>query len=228
MRPKILIIEDEPAIAENIIFALSTEGFDPIWKITGREGLAEWAKGKIQLIILDISLPDANGVEICREIRKTSEVPVIFLTARSGEMDKVVGLEIGADDYLVKPFSPRELTARIKAILRRTGPEKKASIQASQGPFQIDESKKCVYYHGKTLALTRNEYSILKILLYRPGQVYSREKIMEMAWESPESSQARTVDAHVKSLRGKLRKTKTGKNPIQTHRGFGYSLKVDA
>jgi two-component system catabolic regulation response regulator CreB len=169
-----------------------------------------------------------DGFELCREIRKTSRVPILFLTARAGEVDRVVGLEIGADDYLVKPFSPRELTARIKAILRRVQPaeEKKQTASLSKGSFFLDEAAQKILYNEKPLPLSKYEFHLLKALLSRPGQVYSREKLMEMAWESPESSQERTVDAHIKSIRKKLKAAGVKKDPLRTHRGFGYSLET--
>jgi len=226
MVPKILVIEDEPAIADNILFAFSTEKFKPVWKSTGREGLAELSKGGFHLVVLDVGLPDTDGFELCKEIRKTSRIPLLFLTARSGEVDRVVGLELGADDYLVKPFSPRELVARVKAILRRVEPEGKKTKPASTGPFALEETRQAITYKGKALPLSKHEYLLLKALLSRPGQVYSREKLMEMAWESPGSSQERTIDAHVKSLRKKLKAAGVKKDPLKTHRGFGYTLEA--
>lgn len=228
MPPKILVVEDEPAIADNILFAFSTEKFKTVWKATGREGLSELSKGPFDLVVLDVGLPDMDGFELCRQIRQTSNIPVLFLTARSGEVDRVVGLELGADDYLVKPFSPRELTARIKAILRRTNPtnEKKQTPSLSKGFFTFDEKGQRLLYHGKPLPLSKYEFLLLKALLSRPEQVHSREQLMEMAWESPESSQVRTVDAHIKSIRKKLKTAGSKKDPLRTHRGFGYSLEI--
>jgi two-component system catabolic regulation response regulator CreB len=165
---------------------------------------------------------------LCREIRKSSPIPILFLTARSSEVDRVVGLELGGDDYMVKPFSPRELSARVKAILRRTVPSDKPPAHASHGPFTVKEDQQAIAYSGKNLPLSKHEFLLLKALLSHPGQVYSREKLMEMAWESPDSSQARTVDAHIKSIRKKLKAVSPKKDPIRTHRGFGYSLETGA
>jgi two-component system, OmpR family, catabolic regulation response regulator CreB len=226
MPVKILVIEDEPAIADNILFAFSAEKIKTVWKTTGREGLEVFAKGGFDLIVLDVGLPDTDGFELCREIRKTSRIPILFLTARADEVDRVVGLELGADDYMVKPFSPRELVARAKAILRRTQPIEKESATKSHGHFMVNEDGQSISYAGKPLPLSKHEYLLLKALLSRPGQVYSREKLMEMAWESPESSQTRTVDAHIKSLRKKLKAVKPKLDPLLTHRGFGYSIQV--
>lgn len=228
MPPKILVIEDEPAIADNILFAFGKEGFKAVWKATGKDGLKEWAKGGFALVVLDVGLPDTDGFELCKEIRKTSRIPVLFLTARADEVDRVVGLELGADDYMIKPFSPRELTARVKAILRRTSPAEPPSSPSPKGLFSVSEEKQSISYAGKTLKLSKQEFLLLKTLLNHPGRVYSREKLMEMAWESPDSSQARTVDAHIKSIRKKLKAVAPKKDPLKTHRGFGYSLEAQA
>jgi two-component system catabolic regulation response regulator CreB len=222
-----LIIEDEPAIADNILFAFGKEGFKPVWKATGKEGLKDLAKGGFALVVLDVGLPDIDGFELCKEMRKTSRLPVLFLTARADEVDRIVGLELGGDDYMVKPFSPRELSARVKAILRRTAPVE-APPAPAQGPFLVNEEKQAVSYAGKVLPLSKQEFLLFRTLLAHPGRVYSREKLMEMAWESPDSSQARTVDAHIKSLRKKLKAVAPKKDPIKTHRGFGYSLEAGA
>ena len=233
MSPRILIIEDEPAIADNIVYALETEGFKCRWCSTGREGLAALAE-PYDLAILDVGLPDIGGFDLCREIRKTHDLPILFLTARAGEIDRVVGLELGADDYVVKPFSPRELAARIKAILRRTsrGPgaapaEAPTPDADTTSPFSNDPDRCVIAYFGAKLDLSRYEYRLLGVLLEKPGRVLSRERLMEKAWDVPEASLERTVDAHIKSLRAKLRAVRPDIEAIVTHRGLGYSLKED-
>ena len=229
MPSRILIVEDEPAIADTLVYALKTEGFAPEWRTTGREALAALAGGPFALVILDIGLPDLSGFEVCKQIRARSAVPVLFLTARQAEVDRVVGLEIGGDDYVVKPFSPREVTARVKAILRRsvtvqcnplgyTAPEAVAE-------FTVDEERCLIRFQGVALALTRNEYRLLKTLVARPGRVFSRDELMTAAWDDPGASLDRTVDAHIKTLRAKLREVAPDADPIQTHRGLGYSLR---
>lgn len=231
MPTTILVIEDEPSIMENLRYALETEGFATLTATTAAEGKRLFAQGSCNLVVLDVGLPDGSGFDVCREIRKTSQVPVLFLTARSEEIDRVVGLEIGADDYVVKPFSPRELTARIRAILRRfqnasaTAPQKS---DATNGAFSIDEDKCKVLYRGRPLSLTRYEYKLLCLLIRRPGHVFSRDQLMEMVWDDPAASFDRTVDAHVKSLRSKLKAIDPSHDPIETHRGLGYSLKEEA
>ena len=220
----ILIIEDEGGIVDNIVYALKTEGFKTHWCSTGMDGLKVLGTEDISLIILDVGLPDINGFELFKKIKERTNVPVIFLTARSEEIDRVVGLEIGADDYATKPFSPRELTARVKAVLRRSG-GKREKIKSL--PFEIDEKRNSISYFSEPLKLSRYEYRILKILIDHPGWVYSREKLMEMAWEEPDVSLLRTVDAHIKNLRRKLKKIDPDVEAIVTHHGSGYALAED-
>lgn len=245
-RPRILIVEDEPAIADTLVYALRTEGFEPDWCTTGRAGLTALAAKRFALVVLDVGLPDGSGFDVCKQIRAHSSVPVLFLTARNTELDRVLGLELGGDDYLVKPFSPRELTARVKAILRRTNGTSLpgaspafndgapgGSAAAPAGPaassgreFEIDEERCVVRFRGVALELTRYEFRLLKTLAAKPGRVFSREQLMAAAWEDPGASLDRTVDAHVKSVRAKLRAIDPAADPIQTHRGLGYSLKT--
>ncbi len=225
MKQKILIVEDEPAIAENIQYALETDGFETHCLSSGRPVISLIAGKGIDLVVLDIGLPDINGLELCKEIRKTHNLPIIFLTARSDEIDRVVGLEIGADDYMVKPFSPRELSARVKAVLRRF--QQPPVAATSSEAFQIDESKRQISYFGAFIELSRYEYNLLKILIHRPGHVLSRDQLMDLAWDEPEASMDRTVDAHIKNIRAKLKSIAPQIDPITTHRGIGYALKED-
>jgi two-component system catabolic regulation response regulator CreB len=223
MASKILIVEDEQAIADNIQYALETDGFETLCLSSGRTVIELLAEQQIDLILLDIGLPDINGIELCKEIRKTYHLPIIFLTARSDEIDRVVGLEIGADDYVTKPFSPRELSARVKAVLRRT--QQHGASPPSTHTFQVDESKRQIAYFGNVLELSRYEYEILRTLIRRPGHVFTRDLLMDLVWEEPEASMDRTVDAHIKNIRAKLKAAKPDIDPIITHRGVGYSLK---
>jgi two-component system catabolic regulation response regulator CreB len=229
-RQTILVVEDEAAIAETILYALRTEGFVPLWKTTGREALAALARQPVALVVLDVGLPDMNGFDVCRELRRKHSVPVIFLTARNGEIDRVVGLELGADDYLAKPFSPRELTARVRAVLRRTdgaGATAGAACAPPAAAWQHDGGRCRISYRGRALDLTRNEYRLLGALLASPGRVFSREQLMAAAWDDPGAALDRTVDAHVKTLRAKLRAVAPDTEPIVTHRGLGYSLREE-
>jgi len=227
--PRILIVEDEPSIADTIQFPLETDGCVTERCGTGGEALDLLAKGRFDLIVLDVGLPDMTGFEVCRRIRVTSNVPILFLTARSEEIDRVVGLEIGGDDYVSKPFRPRELSARIRAILRRVSLPEPVNRQlpttdTNCGALSIDRERKVVRYFGERLTLSRYEFRLLEILANAPGRVYSRAQLMEAAWEEPEASMERTVDAHIKGLRSKLRQVRPEIDAIQTHRGFGYSL----
>ena len=223
---KILVIEDEPSIADNVVFALKSEGFVVAWRTLGKEGVALLAEERIDLVILDVGLPDGSGFERCKEIRAVSDVPILFLTARADEIDRVVGLEIGADDYVTKPFSPRELIARVRSILRRTRaePVEAGAPRVSAKAFAVDEDLAQIAYHGSPLTLTRYEYLLLKHLVENPERVYSRAQLMEQVWGSSQTSMERTVDAHVKSLRQKLHAIAPEEDPIETHRGFGYAL----
>lgn len=228
--PNILIVDDEPSIVDNISFALETEGFSAISCTTGGDALAELEAVNFDLIILDIGLPDMNGFELANRIRNSSQVPIIFLTARSTEIDRVVGLELGADDYVTKPFSPRELSARVKAVLRRTGstssPEQVIPIRGSI-LFKIDDQKMLITYRNQNVELSRIEYRLLKTLVKSPGRVYSRDQLMDHAWEHSGVSLDRTVDTHIKTIRQKLKLIDPNYDPIVTHRGIGYALRDD-
>lgn len=219
----ILLVEDESAIADAVVYALETEGFRVHWVRLGRDGLARIERGDIALTVLDVGLPDGNGFEFCKAIRRLSSVPILFLTARDAEVDRIVGLEIGGDDYVTKPFSPRELAARVKAILRRTRPEAPALIP--QG-FELDPGRALIRYCGVALELTRYEYLILKTLLHHPQQVFTRGQIMHRVWSTPDESEERAVDTHIKGLRAKLREIAADQDPIKTHRGIGYSIEA--
>lgn len=242
MNPAILIIEDEPAIADTLLYALATEGFSPRWCGTAAEGLAALSAEPFALLILDVGLPDANGFELCKKLRAAGhDLPIVFLTSRASEIDRIVGLEIGGDDYLVKPFSPRELTARVKVILRRVAPSVPPSLTPSlppspspslphsltpsSSPFELDDLRCRIAYRGRPLDLTRIEFRLLKTFLGQPGRVFTREQLLQAAWDEPEASLDRTVDAHVKTLRSKLRAAAPDEDPIVTHRGLGYSLR---
>ncbi len=222
--PTILIAEDEPAIAEAIGYALRAEGLAVEHVLLGGAVLPRIRAGDIDLLILDVGLPDASGFDVCRALRRESDLPVIFLTARQAELDRVLGLELGADDYVTKPFSPRELVARVRARLRRH--DGAAPPWQRIGAFDIDREGRRIRYRGRLLELTRYELGVLEALLARPGAVLSRAQLMDRVWaDAPETSD-RTVDTHVKTLRAKLRAAAggDGADPIRTHRGLGYSL----
>lgn len=223
----ILLVEDEPSIADTLVYALRTEGFSTRHCLTGEEGLAALAEGNPALVILDVGLPDISGFEWCKQVRRNSSVPILFLTARDAEVDRVVGLEIGGDDYVTKPFSPREVTARVKAILRR--PVAMAAIDqdppeaVQSAPWLIDDAACTVRFRGVLLDFTRYEFRLVQFLAASPGRVYSREALMTAVWEDPGASFDRTVDAHIKTIRSKARAIESDADPIKTHRGLGYS-----
>ena len=233
MKPRVLIVEDEPGIADTLQYALRTEGFEPAWCATGEAALRDAREHPPALVILDVGLPDASGFEIFKRLRATSDVPVVFLTARSDEIDRVVGLELGADDYVAKPFSPRELVARVRGVLRRTArpAEAVASVAsvaaASTTPIAVDESRMQARYYGRLLELSRYEFGLLKTLASRPGHVYTRDALLERVWGNDTDSMDRTVDAHVKTLRAKMKLIAPQLEPIRTLRGSGYALAED-
>ena len=229
MKNLILIVEDEAAIADNIRWVLTSDGFDIVWVTNGSEALTVVSERKIDLVVLDIGLPDGSGIEFCKQIISIVKAPVIFLSSRASEVDKVVGLEIGADDYITKPFSPRELSARVKNVLRRTAasPVTSPAERLTFGPFVIDKQKMRVTYFSEELVLSKTEFRLLSVLVEQPGRVLSREQLMMRAWDEPDSALDRTVDAHIKLVRAKLLAVKKDIAAIVTHRGSGYSLKED-
>ena len=233
----ILVIEDEPSIADNITYALNSEGFACSWASIGSQGIEIINTKPVDLVILDVGLPDISGFEVCKTIRQGSDVPIIFLTARGEEIDRVVGLEIGGDDYVVKPFSPRELVARVKVILKRSVMVKNNSQSESENIlarqqknakqyFTIDDDKRRITYCHVELDLTTYEYGILKQLLAHPEFVFTREQLMNAVWATPEESFDRAVDTHIKTIRAKLRAINPQDSSLTTHRGVGYSIKV--
>jgi len=228
---KILIVDDEPAIADTLAYALSAQGYAADSCGLGREAVARAASAEYALIILDVGLPDMNGFDVCRELRRTSDIPILFLTARAEEVDRIVGLELGADDYVAKPFSPRELVSRVRAILRRargngqaTGTPETSPGDAAASPFRVDSEGLRIACKGQWLNLTRYEYLLFACLLEHPGRVYSRAALMDKVWRDAEETEERTVDTHIKTLRAKLRVALPGRDPIVTHRGLGYSV----
>ncbi|MCL1634082.1 two-component system response regulator CreB [Luteimonas sp. SX5] len=222
--PTILLAEDETAIADAVMYALRSEGFAVEHCLLGGDVLPRVRAGGVDLLLLDVGLPDVSGFDVCRRLRDFSDLPVIFLTARNDEIDRVLGLELGADDYVAKPFSPRELAARVRARLRRH-----AAADAGwrrHGAFEIDAEGRRIRYAGRVLELTRYEYALLAELLRRPGAILSRAQLLDRAWDGDSDSADRTVDTHVKTLRAKLREAGAEPDPIRTHRGVGYSIEA--
>ncbi|SEL86749.1 two component transcriptional regulator, winged helix family [Pseudoxanthomonas sp. GM95] len=222
--PNVLVVEDEAAIADAVLYALRSEGLQVEHVTLAREAVPRVRAGGVDVVVLDVGLPDGNGFDVCRQLRSFSDVPVLFLTARNDEIDRVLGLELGADDYIAKPFSPRELVARVRARLRRSNA---APVEApAQGDFSVDRDGHRVRYRNLVLDLTRYEYALLAALLQRPGAILSRAQLMDRGWDRDADSADRTVDTHIKTLRAKLRAAGVDPDPVRTHRGIGYSLEL--
>ena len=216
----ILLLEDEESIADPLIYSLQAEGFQVTWWRLVADALTHYRQA--DLLILDVGLPDGNGFELCKKIRRDSEVPVIFLTARASEIDRVVGLEIGADDYVVKPFSPRELVARIKTILKRSQRQSlPADLSDTIGDFTQRPAQVQILCQHQVLALTALEYRLLSHFLAHPHQVLSREQLLQCCGVATDIGYDRNIDTHIKSLRAKFRQI-TATEYIITQRGFGY------
>ncbi len=223
-REKILLVEDEPSISDAVVYALETDGYEVIVSRNGESAREEFEQKKIDLVLLDIGLPDVTGWELGKAF-VAREVPVVFLTSRNSEIDRVAGLELGGDDYIVKPFSPRELVARVRAVLRRNNRHFAQSESVCDSRLTLDKETCRAFVKGKDLKLTRNEFRLLEVLSSRPGRVYSRDELLSLAWEDPDASQDRTVDAHIKQLRAKIRELDPDLDPIETRRGFGYAMR---
>ena len=199
---QILVVEDEPKIAETLIHVLNEQDFEATRVATILEAREALIVNVFSAIVLDVKLPDGNGFEFCKELRKTNDIPILFLTSISDEVDKIVGLEIGADDYVTKPFSPREVSARLKAIIKRV----KEPIPVNQNTqFKVDEEKKRITYKDQLIETRPIEYEILKLLIKRPGRVFSRDEIIDYCWpDNPNMDSNRTVDTHIKTIRKKI------------------------
>jgi two-component system catabolic regulation response regulator CreB len=235
MNVDVWLVEDESAIADTLVYALQTDGFVVRWFERGQAMLDALRVSQPNLLILDIGLPDMNGFEVCRQVLAQHDIPLLFLTARSEEVDRIVGLEMGADDYIAKPFSPREVCARVRTVLRRyqkglSGQNGAQSAQTSASSslslFEVRESQGLVIFCGQALSLTRYEFLLLKTLLSEPLRIFPRQLLMDLVWENALETLERTVDTHIKTLRQKLRNVNDTLNPISTHRGLGYSISV--
>ena len=229
--PRVLLVEDEPAIADTLVYALETECFEVTHALTGADALAAADRESFDFAILDIGLPDMTGLDVCRRLREKSAIPVLFLTARDGEMDRILGLELGGDDYVTKPFSPREIVARVRAILRRSQaaapPSQAATPALDPKILHHDTAAMRIHCHGVLLDLTAHEYKLLLVLLEKPGRVFTRDQLLDHAWQDPGAVTDRTIDAHVKSIRAKLRAVRAGaEDLIETRRGLGYLLSL--
>ncbi len=222
MNGAILVVEDEQAIADLVRAYLRRDGFDVVWARSGEQALEELSRHPVRLVVLDIGLPGIDGFEVCRRLRGRTGVPILILSARDEEIDRVAGLEAGADDYVTKPFSPRELVARVKAILRRAGGAGSTvdGGALAVGDVALDRASRTVRAGGDPVDLTAREFDLLAALLAHPGVVLSRERLLELVWGGEFAGGTRTVDVHVGQLRGKLGRP----DLIETVRGAGYKV----
>jgi DNA-binding response OmpR family regulator len=228
MSPRILVVDDEKAVADLLAYNLRKARYDVQVAADGRQALILARRFKPDLVLLDLMLPEVDGLDVCRELRRTSRVPIIMLTALGEETDRVVGLELGADDYVTKPFSVRELMARVKAVLRRSGPEGDAEtpVAALEGPggLRLEPENRLAKVNERVLDLTRLEFDLLHLLAANPGRVLTRERLLEQAWGYDFAGDTRAVDSAIKRLRAKLRSVCD--DPIEAVRGVGYRLKI--
>ncbi len=226
---RILIVDDDAHIRDVVRFALEKAGHRVSEAADGKAALAEFARSAADLVVLDILMPEMDGLEVCRELRRASAVPILFLSSRDEELDRVLGLELGADDYVVKPFSPRELVARVKGILRRvqrsTSDEPAAPEVIERGALRVDVDRHTCSWAGREISLTVTEFELLHSLLGMPGKVYTREELVERAYGAGHHITERTVDSHVRRIRKKFKQC--GADPIETVYGLGYRLVVD-
>lgn len=222
--PQLLLLEDDPAIAKTIVFALEREGYSLTQCTLVREARTQWQQQQPDAMILDIGLPDGNGLDLCREVRQAGNTPILMLSARGEELDRILGLELGADDYLAKPFSPRELVARVRALLRRSQAVATQPSTPSAAGLLVDAAAQRIVFNDRVLDLTRREYGLLAKLLEAPGRIHSREALLNAVWGIDADSTDRTVDTHIKTLRAKLRAHDASREYISTHRGMGYSI----
>lgn len=224
---RILVVEDEESFSDALSYILRKEGFDVEVAETGREALTAFARSGVDLVLLDLMLPEMSGIEVCRRLRQRSRTPIIMVTARDSEVDKVVGLEIGADDYITKPYSQRELVARVNAVLRRTTERettrKPPGILAS-GPVRMDIERHIVTANGELLQLPLKEFELLHLLLSNVGKVLTRGQILDRVWGTHYLGDARTLDVHVKRLRNKIELEPSRPRHLMTVRGLGYKF----
>ena len=223
---RILVVEDEETLSEAIAFLLSKEGFEVSVAATGPEAIAQFDKSGADLILLDLMLPGLSGTEVCRQIRTKSAVPIIMLTAKDSEIDKVVGLELGADDYVTKPYSSRELIARIRAVLRRgelvDAADDGAIIEV--GPVRMDTDRHIISVNGEQMPIPLKEFELLEFLMRNSGRVLTRIQLIDRVWGSDYVGDTKTLDVHIKRLRAKIEKDPANPEFIQTVRGMGYKM----
>ena len=225
---KILIVEDEASFSEALEFLLGKEGFSVVVADNGADAIRKFDQGGIDLVLLDLMLPEVSGTEVCRQIRAKSRVPIIMLTAKDSEVDKVVGLEIGADDYVTKPYSSRELVARIRAVLRRNSGENldmEGAVMTVNG-VRMDVDRHQVSVNGNSVSLPLKEFELLEFLMRNAGRVLTRIQIIDRVWGSDYVGDTKTLDVHIKRLRAKIENDPANPTLIQTVRGLGYKMEL--
>ncbi|GDX23213.1 sensory transduction protein RegX3 [Actinomycetes bacterium] len=225
---RILIVEDESSFSEALEFLLSKEGFSIVSAANGSEAITKFDQGGIDLVLLDLMIPEISGTEVCRQIRAKSKVPIIMLTAKDSEVDKVVGLELGADDYVTKPYSTRELVARIRAVLRRNSGESAIGDIGimTVGPVRMDTDRHQVTVNGVNISLPLKEFELLEFLMRNSGRVLTRVQLIDRVWGSDYVGDTKTLDVHIKRLRAKIEVDPANPIFIQTVRGLGYKLEL--
>jgi len=223
---RILVVEDEESFSDALGYMLRREGFEVAMAATGPDGIEEFDRAGADLVLLDLMLPGLSGLEVCRQLRQRSEVPVIMLTAKDAEVDKVVGLEIGADDYVTKPFSARELVARIRAVMRRRGtePDEMVSSVLESGPVRMDVDRHVVSVNSDTVPMPLKEFELLEFLLRNAGRVLTRGQLIDRIWGSDYVGDTKTLDVHVKRLRAKIEPSPSSPRHLLTVRGLGYKF----
>ncbi len=224
---RVLVVEDEESFSDALSFLLRQEGFEVAVATTGPDALVEFDRSGADIVLLDLMLPGLSGTEVCRALRARSSVPVIMLTARDSEVDKVVGLELGADDYVTKPFSSRELVARVRAVLRRRGePEESATVALQAGPVRMDVDRHVVTVGGDEVALPLKEFELLELLLRHAGRVLTRGQLIDRVWGADYVGDTKTLDVHVKRLRAKVEPDPARPQHLVTVRGLGYKFEA--
>jgi two-component system, OmpR family, response regulator RegX3 len=223
---RVLVVEDEESFSDALSFMLRKEGFEVSVAATGTQALTEFDRSGADIVLLDLMLPEMSGTEVCRQLRSRSHVPIIMVTARDAEIDKVVGLEIGADDYVTKPYSPRELVARIRAVLRRNAPEavEVAAPTLSAGPVRMDVERHVVSVSGESVPLPLKEFELLELLLRNAGRVLTRGQLIDRVWGADYVGDTKTLDVHVKRLRSKIEPDPSTPRYLITVRGLGYKF----
>lgn len=222
MAKKVLVVDDEKLIVKGIRFSLEQEGMQVDCAYDGEEALNMVKENTYDVILLDVMLPKFNGYEVCQQVREFSDVPIIMVTAKDDDMDKILGLEYGADDYITKPFNILEVKARIKAIMRRSSKKEDEQKEVTYGELTLDCSSRRVYIEGKEVNLTAKEFDVLELLVFHPNRVYDRDALLDLVWGKDYPGDARTVDVHIRRLREKIEKNPSEPKYVHTKWGVGY------